>query len=396
MKTQFATSFTDEKDSSLAGIQLAKNALEKLGEEPEVVILFADIHYDYQKLCEGIFSIIKKTQLIGCSSPRPFTENGVSTNGAAIAFIKSSTHKFSSGIGKSLSYNALKSLQDASANFPKENENYPFLSALLFFDGLASKGEEAVLAASSILGAKVKFAGGAAADDLKYKKTYVYAPDKALTNAVALCLISSKKPTIISVNHGHIPLSPPLKITKAKDNIVYEIEGVPAIEIWRKYLKDNLDKVGIDFDQIPRDSEQMIELLIKYEVGLMTGKYHKVRHPMFCYEDGSLKFSCTMIEGATMALMHSDKDRQIASAISVAKDAIKSAGSEKIAGAFIFDCTCRGLYLQDRFQEAVDGIKKVLGDIPFLGFETYGEVAMELNQLSGFHSATTVIMLIPE
>lgn len=395
MKTTFVTSFTENKNSFEAGVFIATQALEKLQVKPDIAILFADINYDYDQLREGISSILGKIQITGCSSPHAFTENGVTNNGAALALIQSETHLFATGYGKSLSYNSLESLQEASAVFPKESEQYPFQAALLFFDGLATKGEEAVLAASSILGAKVKFAGGAAADDLKYKKTYVYTDDKALTNAVSLCLISSKKPMVISVNHGHIPLSPPLKITKAKNNLVYEIDGVPAIEIWKKYLRDLLLKENIDIDSIPYDSELMTEILIKYEVGLMTGKFYKVRHPMACYEDGSLKFSCTMIEGAMIALMHSNEELQIKSALNVAKDAIKNAGEEQIAGALIFDCTCRGLYLKERFSEAIEGIKKTFEGIPFLGFETYGEVAMEVNQLSGFHSGTTVIMLIP-
>jgi len=39
-------------------------------------------------------------------------------------------------------------------------------------------------------------------------------------------------------------------------------------------------------------------------------------------------------------------------------------------------------------------MRKVFKGIPLIGFETYGEIAMEIGQLSGFHNTTTVIMLI--
>jgi len=68
----------------------------------------------------------------------------------------------------------------------------------------------------------------------------------------------------------------------------------------------------------------------------------------------------------------------------------------KLAGAIVFDCVCRAVILGDAFSKAVDGIKEVLKGIPLIGFETYGEIAMEMGQLSGFHNTTTVILLIPE
>ena len=52
--------------------------------------------------------------------------------------------------------------------------------------------------------------------------------------------------------------------------------------------------------------------------------------------------------------------------------------------------------LKDDFKKAVDAIKEVLNGIPLIGFETYGEIAMEEGQLSGYHNATTVVVLLPD
>ena len=44
----------------------------------------------------------------------------------------------------------------------------------------------------------------------------------------------------------------------------------------------------------------------------------------------------------------------------------------------------------------MDEIKSILGKIPIIGFETYGEIGMEPTQMSGFHNTTTVVMLFGE
>ena len=68
-----------------------------------------------------------------------------------------------------------------------------------------------------------------------------------------------------------------------------------------------------------------------------------------------------------------------------------------MAGAIIFDCVCRAVICGGDFPKAVEGIKEVLGKhTPLIGFETYGEIAMEMGQLSGFHNTTTVVFLIPD
>ena len=71
-------------------------------------------------------------------------------------------------------------------------------------------------------------------------------------------------------------------------------------------------------------------------------------------------------------------------------------GGEKPAGAIVFDCICRNLILGDRFGDAVRGISEELGGVPLAGFETYGEIALDAGDLSGFHNTTTVVLAFPQ
>lgn len=395
MSTAFGTSIVTEKDSFKAGQDVAKKSLLKIGsKKPDVAIIFGSVDYQYSEISKGIKSITGDIPIIGCTSSGEFTEERVTKGGLACALISSDTHLFFSGFGTDLKKDQMQALETASKSMPSKVEGYPYRSALLFLDGLAGVGEETVLAASSVLGSQVKFSGGAAGDDLKFKQTKIFSNNQAVSDAVGLCMMTSKTPIIISVKHGHKPLSKPLRVTKAKGNVLYEVEGRPALEIWKDCLRVKSKEMGIDVETL-KDPQMISQLLLKHEAGLLTGNDYKIRFPSSANADGSLNFVCTMTEGSVIQIMDSKEEDQITSARQAAERALKDAKGIKLAGVIVFDCVCRSMILKEQFTSAVEEIKKVFKGIPLIGFETYGEVAMEMGQLSGFHNATTVIMLIP-
>lgn len=394
MATKFSTGIAENPNSFKAGQEAAKQALEKMGKEhADIALVFASIEYPFDDVIKGIKSVIGNVPIVGCSSAGEFTNEKVTKGGVAVGLIQSDTHKFFSGIGQNVKEDQVKALEAASIPFPHLVQGHPYRSAMLFVDGLIGKGEETVLAASSVLGPTVKFSGGAASDVLKFDKTFVFGQGKALNDAVSVCFVASEKPMILSVKHGHHPVSKSLKVTKSKDNILYEIDGLPALEVWLDNLKDKLQNGKTVSDKSTK--EDISKFLMQHEAGLMTGSNYKLRFPASVNPDGSLNFVCSIPEGSVFKIMDSNDADQIASARIAAENALAAAKGIKIAGAIVFDCACRSMLLKDKFPLAVEEIKKTLGDIPIIGFETYGEIAMDEGQFSGFHNTTTVIQLIP-
>ena len=66
------------------------------------------------------------------------------------------------------------------------------------------------------------------------------------------------------------------------------------------------------------------------------------------------------------------------------------------AGALVFDCICRNIILGPVFTDAVRGMSEELGGAPLAGFETYGEIALDKGDMSGFHNTTSVVLVFPE
>ena len=45
--------------------------------------------------------------------------------------------------------------------------------------------------------------------------------------------------------------------------------------------------------------------------------------------------------------------------------------------------------------KAVRGISDELGGAKIAGFETYGEIALDVGDMSGFHNTTSVVLAFP-
>jgi len=243
MGTKFVTGLAKGNNGYDAGKEAAQKALQKLGDNTvHLSVVFSSSKYNYQDVLKGIREITSNAPLIGCSSAEEFTEEGVAKESVVCALISSDTHKFFTGMGGNLSEDIITCLKEATKNFPLSVEDYPYLSYILCADGLSGKGEEIALAMLSVLGTNMKFAGGSAADNLKMLETMTFTDDKVLSDAVSLACVASKKPLVIAVQHGHLPISPPLTITKSEGNVVYEIDGKPAFEVWKEYAGEDAKK----------------------------------------------------------------------------------------------------------------------------------------------------------
>lgn len=398
MTTKFATATATGDNSFTAGQTAAREALSKIsGSKPDLCIVFSSSKYDYQEVVKGVRSATGNAPLIGCSTAGEFTETFVGNNSVACAVISSDTHRFLTGMGTGLGADEQKCLAQAAAGFKQSIPGYPERSFIILMDGLAGKGEDVSLAALSSFGGNMRIAGGSAADDYKFKSTSVFTGDAVASDAISAAMLLSKTPPALGVDHGHTPVSAPFTITKAVGNKVYELDGKPAVNVWMEATREPAKKFGIDVDAIWQNPEMLGRFSFIFEAGLLTGKNYKIRWSGLTTDTKDyLPFVCSMPEGAVMRVMEGTCDTEIQSARNAALFAMQSLAGKKPAGAIIFDCAVRGAILGLDFHKAVAEIKKVVGDIPLIGLETYGELALEEGQLSGFHNTTTVVMLLPD
>jgi methyl-accepting chemotaxis protein len=362
------------------------------GDEPALVMVFASTAQPLGEVASIMTKAFASSQVLGASTAGEFTERG-DTKGAVSAVAVSGDFKVSAGIGSGVRAGPDRAVAQALEGLPKSLQGYPYRTGILLIDTMAGNCEEVTLIAAAELGADEPLAGGAAGDDLKMVSTLVSCGARAASDAVVIAQIFSKVPLGLGVCHGHSPLSQPLRVTKAHGNVVEQIEGRPAWDVWREKTKDGAKAQGIDVDNLTTDEEG--RFLLRFEAGLSAGDAYKIRAPLSRTAEGAINFACGVPEGAVIRITESTPKHQIDSAREAAKRAKLKLDGREPAGAIVFDCICRNLILGDEFGTAVRGMVDELGGVPLAGFETYGEIALDAGDMSGFHNTTSVVLAFP-
>ena len=402
MGTKLATGLSKGKNGAVAAKEAVLRAKEKLGgSRVDLSIVYSSSDYDHREVVDVVREATNNAPLIGASSAGEFTAEKVERGSVAVGLLSSDDIKIFTALAEGVKEDPEAAIKEVIAKLHDNIEGYPYLTAILLIDGLSGVGEEVTLLASYLFGKQLKVVGGMAGDDFKMEKTFVFSDDKVRTNALSVCLLASKMPLFTGIKHGHIPLSRALKVTRAEGNVLYEINNKPAWEIWKEETAGAARKIGIDVEQLKTPLE-IAQFFTNYILGLATEKEgeYKIRWPSGINEDGSLNFTCGIAEGAVFRIMDgSNLENQINAAeeaARIAKQSAENAGYSEFAGILVFDCAVRQLMLGDRFSEAVNRFKKVLPGVPMLGWETYSEIRMEPGQFSGFHNATSVVLLLPK
>jgi len=388
MRTKLSAALSSEEGTAAAR-PLFDEAVGKLeGLEPKLGLVFASVRQPLAPLLAALRALRPATTWIGASSAGEFA--GVDERkGAAALVLVGGDLVVHAGMGRGLAASCEGAVSTAASALPPCPPGL-HRTALMLLDPLAGRSEEATLVAGALLGPTVPLAGGAAGDDLQLARTYVGCNGEAASDAVVLAVVDTPEPMGLGVAHGHRALSKPLRVTSAEGATVRTIDGRPAWDVWADECKE---AAGVD----PRTLApgEIGGFLLRFEAGLRTGADYKVRAPLGRGDDGSLSFACGMPEGTVFQIMRSEPEWQIASARLAAERARAQLGGRPASGALVFDCICRNLILGDRFSSAVKAISEELGDVPVGGFETYGEIALSVGDMSGFHNTTSVVLAFP-
>ena len=362
------------------------------GEEPALVMVFASTAQPLGEVSKIMSEAFSTSQVLGASTAGEFTERG-DTKGAVCAVAIAGAFKVYAGIGGGVRAEPDRAVAQALEGLPRAIAGYPHRTGILLIDTMAGNCEEVSLIAAAELGADAPLAGGAAGDDLKMQSTLVSCGARAISDGVVIAQIFSKVPLGLGVCHGHKPLSAPLRVTKAHGNVVEEIEGRPAWDVWRDSTRSAAKAQGIDVDALASSDETAF--LLRFEAGLAAGAEYKIRAPLSRTADGAISFACGVPEGAVIRITESAPKAQVESAREAARRAKAKLDGRAAAGAIVFDCICRNLILNEEFGSAVRGMVDELGGAPIAGFETYGEIALDAGDMSGFHNTTSVVLAFP-
>ena len=169
----------------------------------------------------------------------------------------------------------------------------------------------------------------------------------------------------------------PLKVTKAKGPVVYELEGKPFYDVYKHYLQ--LDKDDNFF-------YDALEFPIEVEVDEETGGY--IRHAKAVKEDGAILMSSTIPEGSYVRFTYGDPRRMLAHTKKAGAH-INEFGPDVL---LLFNCFGRMLFWENSCNDEINELAKYA---PSTGFSALGEI-MRYNSITLLNNLSIVAVSLRE
>lgn len=334
---------------------------------------------------EAIRALYPQAQIVGCSSGGEIQGQKIFDDAVVVTAVQ-----FEGTPIKTAKARVSSSAESALAGKEiGEQLNGDKLSGILVLsDGLNVNGSELVKGIISVVGPDVPVTGGLAGDGDRFKKTLVSANEAPQSNMVSAVGFYGER---VVFGHGCLggwdAFGPERLITKSKGNVLYEMDGQPALTLYKKYL-------GEEAANLPGSA-----LLFPLTIRPANNKnYTIVRTILSVNEaDQSMTFAGDVPEGYVAQLMRGNFDHLVDGAAQAAKSAkLSQAQGDKLA--VLVSCIGRKLLMGQRVGDEVEAVSKELGqDFKQVGFYSYGEISP--HEESGFcelHNQTMTITTIGE
>ncbi|HEY2980916.1 MAG TPA: FIST N-terminal domain-containing protein [Anaerolineales bacterium] len=236
---------------------------------------------------------------------------------------------------------------------------------LVISDGQNVNGSDLVAGLIGHLPAGVTLTGGLAGDGDRFQETLVLWDAPPEPNAIAVLGLYGDR---IKVGFGSLggwdAFGPERLITRSVGNILYELDGQPALSLYKKYLGEyakDLPASGLLFPLSLRTESG--ESIVRTILGVNEAAH-------------SLTFAGDLPQGGHARLMKANFDRLIDGAVGAAQTSFEAMGSTSPEFALLISCVGRKLVLKQRIEEEVEGVRDVLGaGTALAGFYSYGEIS---------------------
>ncbi len=348
------------------------------------VLVFGASHYiDDAGAIAELAAAYPNSLIAGCSSSGEIFKDEVCDESLSVAvarFEKSQIRMASVAIADAAeSYSAGQRLA-------KELQGEGLNNVLVLSDGLNVNGTDLVRGLNEVFGKDVVVTGGLAGDGSRFERTWVIADDKPQAKVISAIAFYGDN---LQVGHGSKGgwdiFGPERRVTKSDGNVLYELDGKPALALYKEYLGDRADGLpatGLLFPLAIRerdDERQLVRTILAVDE-----------------EKNSLTFAGDVPQGWHAQLMKANFDRLVGGASDAAVLTAEGAGDGATL-AIAISCVGRRLVLGERTEEEVEATLEALpaGTVQ-VGFYSYGELSPVAVGMCDLHNQTMTLTAIRE
>lgn len=330
-----------------------------------------------------------KATIIGCSTAGEIFDGSIFDKSLSVAVIKFSKTQI---VAHKQPVKSMGASYETGEALGKQFENENLCSLFVLSVGLGINGSELVNGLNDSLPDDIILTGGLAGDGSQFKQTWVIYNGDFLDNHVIA--VGFYGP-YIQVNHGSKGgwnIFGPLRlITRSEQNILYELDNKPALELYKTYLgykASDLPSAGLLFPlairKNPRDTKELVRTILSIDE-----------------KTNALIFAGDMPTGYYAQLMRANFDHIItgaSEAIKMAfKDGLVSKDNESPQLVIAISCVGRRLLLGERAEEETEITQDYLSkNTKQIGYYSYGEISPFDTGCSDLHNQTMTLTCFGE
>ncbi|MBX2865724.1 MAG: FIST C-terminal domain-containing protein [Leptolyngbyaceae cyanobacterium MAG.088] len=374
---------SNDPDSLMAITEVINECTRSLaGIKPQAGILFTAVDFDHSLILQKIQDTFPGIALIGgttngeISSILEFQQDSLT-----LMLFASDTVEIQPGLGLNASKDPEQAAQQAISQAMAHSTAQPKL-CLTFPESLTSSGVVILESLKRNLGENIPIIGGMTADDYAFEKTYQFFQDQVLSDAIPVLLFSGDLLISHGVASGWTPISPKSRITKAKDNVVYEIENQRALDFYQQYLGPETFAANYAIHALAIFDSQ--------------DRYYMRAPNSYDPDIGSVTFFADIPEQAIVQITDASREDILKASETSLQEAITHYPGTNPASLLLVSCAARrrilGTLTSQEYQLATTYLPQKL---PCCGFYAYGEIApLQQHSQSKFHNKTFVTLLL--
>jgi hypothetical protein len=323
--------------------------------------------------------------LIGCSTAGEILNTQVTDDTiVATALEFERTRVKSVEIGTQDAVNSFEAGRQLAHLLPKDG----LVHAFVVSDGQDVNGSELARGIQQDLPAGVAVTGGLAGDGSRFQQTLVFTDHEPRRGRIALVGFYGSG---LHIGYGSLggwdTFGPHRIVTRSAGNVLYELDGQPALALYKRYL-------GEHAAGLPATG-----LLFPLSVQIQ-GHDHEVTRTILGVneEQQSLTFAGDVPRGASARLMKANFDRLVDGAHGAAQSSFTGLGDHPPELAILISCVGRKLVLRQRTEQELEAVREVLGPgAAMAGFYSYGEICPAAPQANcELHNQTMTITTLSE
>nr|WP_320133067.1 FIST N-terminal domain-containing protein [uncultured Holophaga sp.] len=338
---------------------------------------------------EALRSAYPGSHLAGASTGGEIVGTSLEDNSIAVAVLHFASTELALGREEVAQ---IHSSLEAGRRLARHLDHAELKGALLFTSGLAADGADAARGLSQVLGREIPVSGGVAAAAGAGGPTFTLSalPGEPLelgTDQIIGIGFRGRAIRLSSASKGGwSPFGLERRVTRSQGHILYELDGKPALALYRTYLGERARGLPLTASLFP----------LAILDGRVRGEDPLVRSVQGVDEEAqSLIFGGNIQEGSLVQLMHSSVDRLV-EASSQAGASLAPGGAHR-GLCLAVSCIARRLVMGERAEEELEALSESLSpSTDLVGFYSHGELSPERSGECLLHNQTMTLTLIQE